>query len=157
VAAKTFTAYRIVAPRWASTAFSGEGARKYGGRWNSPGHPVVYLSESRALCALELLVHLTTPETRAKPFSLIEVIVPERSIECLPPSALPLGWRDSPPTRESQDIGDLWLTEGRALALRVPSVVIPEESNLLLNVAHPEFSQVSMCEAKRFSVDARFS
>ena len=152
---KTFTAYRILAPRWASTAFSGEGARKYGGRWNSPGHPVVYLSESRALCALELLVHLTTPETRAKPFALIEVIVPEKSIECLHACALPHGWQDSPPTRESQDIGDLWLAEGKTLALRVPSAIIPEESNLLLNVAHPEFSEVRMCESKRFSFDAR--
>ena len=75
----TITAYRLVSPRWASTALSGEGARKYGGRWNSPGHSVVYLAESRALCALELLLHLTTPDTRTKPFRLIEVKIPAGS------------------------------------------------------------------------------
>ena len=70
---ETVSAYRLVAPKWASTALSGEGARKFGGRWNTPGLSVVYLAESRALTSLELLVHLTTPSTRKKSYTLLEL------------------------------------------------------------------------------------
>ena len=62
-----FLAYRLISPKWAATALSGEGARLYGGRWNSPGKSKVYLSTSRTLAALELLVHLTTPRSQAHP------------------------------------------------------------------------------------------
>ena len=151
----TVTGYRLVSPRWASTAFSGEGARKYGGRWNSPGHPVVYLSESRALCALELLVHLTTPDTRCKPFLLIEVKIPTQSIECLPTSALPTDWNISPPTRDSMSIGDDWLAQNRSLALRVPSTIVPEETNLVLNVSHPQMREIEIGTERRFCFDPR--
>lgn len=63
-------AYRLVAPKWAASALNGEGARLYGGRWNSPGRAMVSLSTSRALAALELLVHLTTPLSRRIPRTL---------------------------------------------------------------------------------------
>lgn len=151
----TITAYRLVSPRWAPTAFSGEEARKYGGRWNSPGHSVVYLSGSRALCALELLVHLTTPDTRTKPFLLIEVKIPAGHIECLPVSGLPTDWNISPPTRESMSIGDDWLAKNRTLALRVPSTIVPEESNLVLNVSHPEMREIEIGAERKFLFDPR--
>jgi RES domain-containing protein len=157
VAAKLLTAFRLVSPRWADTAFSGEGARKFGGRWNSPGRPVVYLSESRALAALELLVHLTTPESRLKQFVRFEVVLPSDMIEVLPLSTLPAGWRASPPTRASSGFGDRWLEEDRSLILRVPSVLVPEEGNLLLNVTHPSFPSLEISEPHAFSLDPRFA
>jgi RES domain-containing protein len=153
----TLTAYRLVSSRWAPTAFSGDGARKYGGRWHSPGRPLVYLSETRALAALELLVHLTTTETRAKPFAFIEVAIPIKHIEVLTPSALSYAWKTSPPTRESTHVGDQWLREGRSLALRVPSVIIPEESNILLNVAHPDFPALTTGTPRKFTFDQRIN
>ncbi len=147
--------YRLVAPRWADSAFSGEGARKYGGRWNSPGRPMVYLGGSRALTALELLVHLTTPTSRSKPFRLMEVKIPEEFIADYPAGILPDDWRDHPPGMHTMEIGDDWLQAGSQLALRVPSTIIPEETNLLLNPLHPKFSKLEVSTGSHFSFDPR--
>jgi len=136
--------YRIVAPRWADSAFSGEGAQKYGGRWNSPGRRVVYLADTRALAALEMLVHLTTPSSRAKPYTQFEAILPA---ECIVPA-------DDDP-RDRRGFGDRWLAEGRSLALRVPSVLIPEEPNYLLNPAHPDFDRIRIRKEGGFGFDPR--
>jgi len=156
--------YRLVAPRWVDDAFSGEGARKYGGRWNSPGHPMVYLGGSRALTALELLVHLTTPMSRSKPFCLIEVKIPQTMISDYPMTVLPDDWRDHPPNINTMEIGDDWLkaggtssaaAAGSRLALRVPSTIIPEESNILLNPLHPQFSKIEISIPQNFNFDPR--
>lgn len=147
--------YRLVAPRWVSTALSGEGARLYGGRWNSPGRPVVYLGGSRALTALELLVHLATPSSREKPYVLMEVTVPDDALTSLPMAALPKDWRVSPPTRDVQAFGDEWLATGKSLGLWVPSVIVPGEQNLLLNPVHPKMKEVILGEVMDFSFDPR--
>lgn len=137
-------AWRIVSPRWADNAFSGEGARKYGGRWNSPGRAVVYLAGSRALAALEMLVHLTTPGSRAKPYVLIEARVPRELV------AEPARKVGGPVAS-----GDRWIDSRRSLALRVPSVLIPQEPNYLLNPSHPEFRRVRIGLAEEFRFDPR--
>lgn len=149
-------AYRLVAPRWADEAFSGEGARKYGGRWNSPGRPMVYLGESRALTALELLVHLTTPMSRSKPYCLIEVQIPSDRISIYPAKILPEDWQKNPAGKSTMEIGDEWLQADSQLALRIPSVHIPEETNILLNPLHPDFSKVIISAPIPFSFDPRF-
>lgn len=149
------TGYRLVAPRWASTALSGEGARKFGGRWNSPGLPVVYLGESRALTALELLVHLTTPSSRRKSYTLIAVSVPQASIERA--SFSDPDWNISPATRASTDVGDRWLRDQESLALRVPSTLVHEEAVILLNPLHPDFTQVQTLSQRPFHYDPRFA
>jgi len=149
--------YRLVAPRWADGAFSGEGARKYGGRWNSPGRPVVYLGESRALTALELLVHLTTPLSRSKSYRMIEVHIPTASISDYPASILPEDWRDHPPGKNTMEIGDDWLQAASQLALRVPSTIVPEETNLLLNPQHPDFANIRISPPSVFSFAPRLS
>ena len=163
--AKNFCyAYRLIAPRWVDTAFSGEGARKYGGRWNSPGLPMVYLGGSRAITALEMLVHLTSPMSRSKLFTLMEVKIPKELISDYPADILPDGWRDHPPGPLTMEIGDDWLKAGGAngtsggtgqLALRVPSVIIPEETNILLNPLHPKFSKIEVSTPQNFSFDPR--
>tara|TARA_B110000879_G_C11143964_1_gene501576 strand:+ start:51 stop:521 length:471 start_codon:yes stop_codon:yes gene_type:complete len=147
--------YRLVAPRWVDSAFSGEGARKYGGRWNSPGLPMVYLGGSRALTALELLVHLTTPTSRSKPFCLMEVKIPKHLISDYPTEILAEDWRNHPPGEHTLEIGDDWLKAGGQLALRVPSIIIPEETNILLNPLHPKFSKIEVSTTQNFNFDPR--
>lgn len=136
-------AYRIVAPRWRNFAFSGEGAAKYGGRWNSPGRRVVYLADSRALAALEMLVHLTTPGSRAKPYLIFEVRIPAASI------------LDAAKAGPSVEIGDAWLKSGRSLALRVPSVLVPGECNFALDPGHPGMDGLRIGPPVEFRFDAR--
>ena len=148
-------AYRLVAPKWANSALSGEGARLYGGRWNSSGTSMVYLSGSRALAALELLVHLTSPETRMIPRVLITVNIPHALIGGRLWTAP--GWQDEPPGKNSTDQGDEWLRANNTAAVRAPSVLIPEEDNILLNPFHPDFSKITTLEARTFSYDPRLS
>lgn len=148
-------AYRMVAPQWASTALSGEGARKFGGRWNSPGLPVVYLGESRALTALELLVHLTTPSSRKKGYTLLEISLPKELLSQA--TIIDDDWNISPATMASQSVGDEWLRSRSSLALRVPSTLVHEESVILLNPLHPEFHQVKLLDERPFHFDPRFA
>ena len=116
---------------------------------------MVYLGGSRALTALEMLVHLTTPMSRAKPFRIIEVKIPTDLISVYPLKILPAGWRVQPPGRLTMEIGDDWLRAGSDLALRVPSVIVPEESNILINPLHSEFGQLEVSTTGSFSFDAR--
>jgi len=147
--------YRIVAPKWADDALSGEGARKFGGRWNSPGKALTYLGGSRALAALELLVHLPSPLSRAKPYRILEVKVPKRLVAFYPLNLLPEGWRESPSPSVTTVIGNDWIDACGQLAMQVPSMLIPEETNLLINPNHPDFQEVICGEAKEFSFDKR--
>ena len=148
------TLYRLVATRWAATALSGEGARLYGGRWNSIGYPLVYLSSSRSLCALESLVHLTSLGSRKKQFSFLEVSIAKSMVQTLS-VPLPTDWRLEPPVTSTMQLGDNWLQKGSSLALQVPSAVIPEESNYLLNPLHKDFSQITLSDPLKFRFDER--
>lgn len=148
-------AYRLVAPKWAATAMSGEGARLYGGRWNSPGRPMVYLSTSRALAALELLVHLTTPGSRRIPRTMITARVPQNLI--VGEFWKENGWQKNPPGKSSTDQGDNWLAVGKTAGVLAPSTLIPEEHNLLLNPLHENFGEVQVVGTCRFYFDSRLS
>ncbi|WP_018969960.1 RES family NAD+ phosphorylase [Rubritalea marina] len=148
-------AYRIVAPRWVESAFSGEGAHKYGGRWNAPGRHVVYLGGSRALTALEMLVHLTTPSSRKKTYQLIRVGIPREDLAVYPSEILPAHWNAEPSMEPTQAIGNDWVDAAAQLALMVPSALIPEEYNLLLNPKHPRFSELMIEPPLDFRFDPR--
>lgn len=146
--------WRIVKRRRADTAFDGEGSRLHGGRWNSPGVPVVYVAETRALAALELLAGLgSLPALSA--YVLIETRFEEALVETLETGNLPAGWRASPPPAETQALGDVWVREARTAVLRVPSVLVPGEFNYLLNPAHPEFTTIEVGEPVPFELDSR--
>jgi RES domain-containing protein len=141
--------YRLVRRERAAEALSGEGARRYGGRWNPPGTAVVYAAESRALAVLETFVHLTL-EARAMRFVLITLDLParakvERHSGARPPRML----------AASQDVGGAWLDGGDGLALVVPSVLVPQEKNYVLNVAHAQFAGVRVASTEPFSFDER--
>lgn len=154
-ATDSLLAFRLVAPKWASVALSGEGARLYGGRWNSPGHPVVYLSLTRSLAALELLVHLTTVGSRKIPRTQVTVRVPRELIggELWKSE----GWQEEPPGKSSTDQGDDWLAVGQTAGVLAPSAIIPEEHNLLLNTRHPDIDQVAIVKTAPFSFDPRLT
>lgn len=144
-------AWRIVKEKHSTAAFSGEGARLYGGRWNSPGTSVVYTSGSRALAALESLVHLNPPvmfKYVALPIEFDETLVEQMVM-------LPAGWRDQPAPASTKAIGDLWVREVRSAVLELPSVIIAGEPNFLLNPAHPDFRRILIGKPEPFAFDPR--
>jgi RES domain-containing protein len=149
-------AWRIVHRKFAKIAFSGEGARLLGGRWNSPGRPVIYTAQSQALAALEILVHLDS-EKLLRHYLAIPVTIPPHLIERLSPHFLPKNWRAYPAPRSTHAIGDAWLASANSPVLQVPSVVIPSESNFLLNPAHPHFFKLRIGKPVPFLFDPRLS
>src|SRR5215204_6893825 len=136
------TAWRVVKAKYASTAFTGEGAKREGGRWNGVGIPVVYLAESRALAILEVLVHLRRDDF-LKYYRLIAVTFDSGLVQELAPAELPANWRQDPPPGSTMRVGDRWIASGKSAALRVPSTIVPVESNFLLNPVHPDFAKVT--------------
>ena len=147
-------AFRIVKRRHAAEAFTGEGARIHGGRWNHPGVPMVYAAHTRALAAMESLVHFHGAERRIA-FVTFEIEVPDRCVLRLALSDLPAGWRSKEISAATQDLGTRWQREGRSVALAVPSVIIPQELCLLLNPAHPDTRRVSVTYPAAFAFDER--
>lgn len=148
-------AWRLVKARHQAGAFSGEGARIAGGRWNLPGTRVVYASDSLALAALETFVHLGQAAADLK-FVAFRIQIPDSlSIDATPLRTLPRKWRVEPPPPETMEIGTRWSESGRTPCLRVPSVIIPRESNLMLNPAHPDFRRITIDPPEPFSFDPR--
>lgn len=145
--------WRICRAIYAAEAFSGEGARRFGGRWNSRGVPMVYASTSLALAAIELFVHL---EPNQEPDDLVSISAtlpagePARRIE---PDQLPDDWKSEPgPLRA---IGDQWIRERSTLAIEVPSAALSQEWNVLLNPLHPAVAELKIDVPKPFRFDAR--
>lgn len=148
------TVWRLERKRYARTAFTGEGARLYGGRFNSKGTPVVYAAENLPLALLETLVGLTDYEQLYQ-YVFYRAEMPEEMIEDLLESDLPSGWDAHPPAAPSQRIGDEWAQSGRSLALRVPSVIVPYSFNYVINPEHPDFEALTISEAEALPVDDR--
>jgi RES domain-containing protein len=147
-------AWRIVAARLRDSAFDGEGARLYGGRWNSPGNALIYVASSRSLAALEMLVHLPAA-TRHLAMCRFEIEIPEQAILALEGESLPPSWLGPMVHPSTQQLGDKWLRQQRSLALAVPSAVIPEELNYLINPQHPDFQLLTIQPAESFTFDNR--
>lgn len=146
--------WRICRRRYAADAASGEGARLYGGRWNSRGVRLVYTSTSLALAAIETFVNL---EPRLRPKDLVYIageVSEGMDILKVDLATLPANWNRS--REESlRKIGDAWVREGLTLALLVPSAAICGEWNLLLNPAHRDFSKIKVEEPQPFEFDLR--
>ena len=147
------TAWRIVKKKHEATAFDGEGARLYGGRWNSSGKRVVYTAENVSLALLELLVHIDT--SLLPTYTLIPVSFNDSVVSSLDPSLLPDDWRAHPGPFELRKIGDDWLESLKSPVLQVPSAVVPQEWNYLLSPAHPESSSIKIGIAIPFEIDLR--
>ncbi|MEC5146863.1 RES family NAD+ phosphorylase [Chitinophaga sp. 212800010-3] len=134
---------------------SGTGARLYGGRWNSPGHAIVYTAGSRALSALEVLVHIPLKNI-IQDFCIATIHIPDDiAIKVLTKHDLPSGWQSLAPSPELQHIGDEWIDASRYAVLRIPSVIIADEHNYLINPQHPEAANITITNTQPFTFDPR--
>lgn len=141
--------------RAAFQALDGEGARINGGRWNSEGVAVVYLSSTLSLAALEYLVHIDIGEVPVDLVALKVEIPDGASVQEVLPTDLPDDWFTVPDHPACLKRGDAWAKRSESLLLRVPSAIVPGEANYLLNPAHTEAASVGVVAAKAFAFDAR--
>jgi RES domain-containing protein len=147
------SAWRLTKTKLLPGAWDGQGAKKSGGRWNSVGIAVVYTSSTLSLALVEVLVHL--PSGILPAYSAVRVDFDESMVTAVHPAELPANWRDHPPPPETRAIGDFWVAEASSLVLRVPSVVVPNEFNYVLNPSHPAFADVGIGDPIPFPFDPR--
>lgn len=143
-----------IAPR-ARSAFDGEGSRRVGGRWNEKGIPVVYSSATIALAAWECFVNVDLENAPADLVARPADVPDELSIKIIEISELPRNWRDYPAPEELALIGSRWARSLETPVLAVPSAVVPQETNYLLNPRHPDFSKILIGEPEPFPLDPR--
>jgi RES domain-containing protein len=145
--------WRLCRAIHADTAFSGEGARRYAGRWNSRGVAMVYCSSSLALAAIELFVHLEPAQAPDDLVAIAAELPESEPARTIAPEELPAEWwADAGPTRA---LGDAWIRSGASLALKVPSVPIRSEWNVLVNPQHPRIGELRIERPQPFEFDAR--
>jgi RES domain-containing protein len=147
-------AFRILKRNYSREAFSGEGARLYGGRWNSPGIAVVYASSTLSLAILEWRCHLS--QWPAPAAVLIEIEFDSAMVWS--PPKLPPNWRRYPTSKSNAAVGDNWVRARRSAVLKLPSATVPtehDEYNYLLNPAHPDFALIRIGKPHPFKPDPR--
>jgi RES domain-containing protein len=147
-------AWCIVREDRGSAAFDGEGAWRFGGRWNSRGTRTVYTSATLSLAALETLVHLNPPV--AFKYVAIPIDFDEALVETFATIDLPADWNEEPPPPSTAEIGDRWVKQSRSAVLELPSIIIPAEPNYLLNPAHSGFKRIRIGKPTPFSFDPRW-
>ncbi len=146
---------RLVKKSREAEAFSGEGARLYGGRWNHRGTAVLYISDSLSLAALEVFIYLG-PSHRGMTFATFHIEIPDRvSMDSLARDKLPKNWRDEPPPDACKDIGTDWAKGGTSALLELPSVIVPVQKNYVINIAHPDYRFFQIEREDDFSFDPR--
>ena len=149
--------YRLVTRRYASEAWTGSGANLYGGRWNHKGHPAVYVASSVSLAALEMLVHMPSAAVMNQ-YGLFSIEIPDKEIEYLDKQWLPPDWQENPAPLSTMDLGTAWLEANSAVALVLPSCVVPLENNAILNPNHPAFNKLlKTVKALPFFFDPRLA
>ena len=148
------TLYRLIKQRHSGKAFDGSGGLIVGGRWHRKGIPVVYAAQSLSLAALEFFVHFGKSEQRIA-LVYFELKIEDALIDVLDSSVLPADWRAEPPAASTAAVGTAWLRSGKNVALRVPSVISPGESNYVINPAHPAISRMSISKPFPYSFDPR--
>ena len=147
------TAWRIVKKKYSKTVLTGEGAALFPGRWNSYGVPMVYACSTPSLAVLEVRVH-TGPEGEGIPYKLCQMEVPKDLISKLY-TPLPSDWRLNPPPLSTQNIGTEWAQSSRSAVLQVPSVIVPEDSTLLINPLHKDFKKIRITREEDYFLDPR--
>ena len=147
--------WRLCSRRHALTAFTGEGARRYGGRWNLPGTAVVYTAESLSLAALELFVNLDTEDLPDGFVSFVVEIPAGVRVRHLEPNDLPRGWRKYRAPARTQEIGTAWAKDRETAVLSVPSAVIPDDRLYVLNPSHASFRMIRIGRPEPFALDPR--
>jgi RES domain-containing protein len=134
---------------------SGTGARVHGGRWNRKDIPVVYASENRSLATLEFLVHVPL-SLLPNNLSIACLDIPDNVVaEQISIADLPKNWRDYPAPPELADLGSEWAIAMRSLLLRVPSAVVLDEFNILINTKHPDMNRAVISSVESYTFDRR--
>lgn len=134
--------YRLVKSDFVDDAWSGQGARLFGGRWNHKGIPAVYVSTQISLATLEILVHINQ-EQLLNHYQLFSIEINDKYVMKLSLEYLPDDWQQDPAPTSTMDIGTTWLTNQDSLVLLVPSCIIPYEYNAMINPAHPLFPKMA--------------
>jgi len=147
--------WRLCKQRRAPTAFSGEGARIAGGRWNYPGTSLVYTANTLSLALLEILVNVDLEDIPNDLAAISATLSGKPTTETININDLPPNWRDSPAPEATKKIGSEWAASLKSCVLAVPSSIVPWEFNYLLNPAHPDFSKIQIGEVKSFQIDQR--
>jgi RES domain-containing protein len=145
--------WRLFPKRFRDTAFTGVGGLYAARRWNHQGTVMVYTATSRALAALEFFVNLE-PNEAPDDLLLAEATVPDKLIEQLNVALLPSDWRELN-NLACRDLGSAWAANNRSVALKVPSVVVEGDWNVLLNPKHKDFSKILLAVPKPFHYDGR--
>ena len=136
----------------------GEGARLYGGRWNPPGVPVLYTSDSVALAALEVMANMSPnfPEPDDDFCRVTYGIPAGTAIRTVDPNTLPTNWQSHPAPLHLAELGRLWSEDKEHLVLKVPSAIVGDSGwNYLFNPRHPDFSTIQMLKKEPFTFDYR--
>ncbi len=150
------TAWRVCKRKYSSTMWTGLGARLVAGRWHNKGTSVVYVSGSLSLAALELLVHLDTADVLFD-FAKCPIVFDHSLVTRVDVAKLPRNWRNEPSPASLRSIGDRFISTAKTPVLAVPSVVVPEEWNYILNPNHPEFRRLQIGKVQRFKYDPRLA
>lgn len=149
----------VDAPTYRADDMAGKGAEISGGRWNAVGLPMVYCAGSRALACLETVVHLNSGGLPLNRY-LVEVSIPPAvwaAAERRSPTTLEVGWDALPASITSIDFGSDWLRERRSALLVVPSAIVPEEENILINPLHPQAAAITARKVRRWTYDPRMT
>jgi RES domain-containing protein len=150
------TAWRIVSANYNDKAYAGDGARIHGGRWNSKGVAVVYTAGSLALASIEMIVNLPAPKLLQKYIRILALISLDL-ISDLSEADLPEDWNSRPISPSTRAIGDRWFKKQSSAVLRVPSIVVPDEYNYLLNPTHPDFAKIKIGKPIIYFFDPRLT
>lgn len=136
------------------TAFSGFGAKEYGGRWNNKGSSVVYTAGSQSLAILEVVVHVES-RSQLQHYSLFEVTFDDSLVTALQLNNLPKDWNKDPAPSSTKDIGDQWVQNQDSPILQVPSTLVSDTPNYIINPYHPELKQLSFSAPISYPIDPR--
>jgi len=147
-------AWRLIKTEHADDAFTGEGARRGGGRWNCKGVRVVYTSGSLSLATLEVMVH-THFYSALKYYVCIPIDFDPRLSQSIAIEDLPDNWKADPIPQSAKKVGDRWIQNQESVILKVPSAIIPVEYNYLINPSQPDFEKVVIHSPQKFAFDPR--
>lgn len=146
-----------ITPAYSADDLTGAGAKITGGRWNRPGNPLLYCAPTRALAGLETVVHLAAGSLPLNRY-LVRIDIPEpvwKAREIFTDRTAPVGWDALPAGKISLNFGDHWLASLRSALLEVPSVIVPEEGNILINPLHPDVKGITATTIRKWNYDAR--
>ena len=142
---------------YARTPFDGEGSYQYGGRWSSPGTRLSYASEHQSLAMLEYFVHLEASDAPPDLVLASADIPDDLSRQQIEVGTLPANWRETPAPAELARLGDEFVLTGKDCILIVPSALVPNENNWLINPLHEEFQKIKIRQTEPLTYDSRLS